>query len=241
MRFKNCVQLAFACLCVGVIAVPTAHAQINRDNTTVMTFSQPVEIPGRVLPAGTYTFALDDSPMNRHIVRIYGRDGVSLIATVLAIPDYRSTPTSNTVVRFKEMSAGSPEAIRDWFFPGRTVGDEFVYTNTSTAAPPAATPNPTAPAVTPTTAATKPAVIVPKPAEPKAAPSAAVMPPAPPTSPAPSQTSAPKEATPPAAAPASHTTLPHTASDLPLLALLGAGLLMLGLVVRRTMPARSGR
>jgi hypothetical protein len=35
----------------------TAHAD-ELDQTTILTFSQPVEIPGQVLPAGTYVLKL---------------------------------------------------------------------------------------------------------------------------------------------------------------------------------------
>ncbi len=94
---------------------------------TVLTFSQPVEIPGHVLPAGTYTFKLADSMSDRHIVQIFNADESQIIATVMAIPDYRLTVTDETVIRFSEVPAGSPEAIRAWFYPGNSVGQEFVY------------------------------------------------------------------------------------------------------------------
>jgi hypothetical protein len=97
------------------------------DKKTVLTFSQPVEIPGRVLAAGSYTFKLADSMSDRHIVQIFNADGSQIIATVMTIPDYRLTSTDKTVVRFGEMPAGSPEAIRAWFYPGNTIGQEFVY------------------------------------------------------------------------------------------------------------------
>jgi len=40
----------------------------GRNQKTVFSFTNPVEIPGQVLPAGTYVFKLLDSPSNRHIV-----------------------------------------------------------------------------------------------------------------------------------------------------------------------------
>jgi hypothetical protein len=97
------------------------------DKKTVLTFSQPVEIPGRVLPAGTYTFKLADSMSDRHIVQIFTADGTKIIATLMAISDYRLTPTDKTVITFDEVPGGSPEAIRAWFYPGNTIGQEFVY------------------------------------------------------------------------------------------------------------------
>lgn len=108
--------------------VPASSAGTGQANDkTVLTFSQPVEIAGRVLPAGTYTFKLADSLSDRHIVQIFNADESQIIATVLAIPDYRLTPTDETVIRFSEVPVGSPEAIRGWFYPGNTVGHAFVY------------------------------------------------------------------------------------------------------------------
>ena len=74
-------------------------------------------MPGQILPAGTYTFVLLDSPADRHIVQIFNADGSRLIATVLAINDYRLKPTGDTVVKFAERSGDNPEARRRGFIP----------------------------------------------------------------------------------------------------------------------------
>jgi hypothetical protein len=103
------------------------------NNKTVVTFSGPVEIPGvhlkgwGVLPPGTYVFKLLDSPADRHIVQIFNRKETLCIATILAIPNYRLRATHKTVITFRERPAGEPEAIRAWFYPGKTWGEEFVY------------------------------------------------------------------------------------------------------------------
>jgi hypothetical protein len=115
-------------LMLSLLGFMSAAVQADeRDKKTVITFSQPVEIPGRVLPAGTYTFKLADSMSDRHIVQIFNADGTKIIATLMAIPDYRLTPTDKTVITFDEVPSGSPEAIRAWFYPGNTIGQEFVY------------------------------------------------------------------------------------------------------------------
>src|SRR4030095_2679700 len=116
VMFRKCLLAALTVSVFGLIAVPTARAD-EWNKKTVITFSQPVEVAGHVLPAGTYTFQLADSPSDRHLVQIYGADG-RIIATVLAIPDYRLTATDETVMTFNEASAGSPQPIRAWFYPG---------------------------------------------------------------------------------------------------------------------------
>ena len=116
----------FAATLLSVPVLPSAHAD-TYNKKTVITFSQDVEIPGKILPAGTYTFKLLDSPADRHIVQIYDADGSHLVTTVLAINDYRLKPTGETVIKFNERPGDSPEALRAWFYPGDNFGQEFVY------------------------------------------------------------------------------------------------------------------
>ena len=59
--------------------------------------------------------------------QIYDKDEKHLIGTVLAVPDERLEPRGKTVISFDERPSVSPEALRAWFYPGNTVGQEFVY------------------------------------------------------------------------------------------------------------------
>jgi len=95
------------------------------DHLMVITFSAPVQIPGEVLPAGRYQFSNPDG--DRHVVEIRSADGSNRYATLLTIPEERSTATDETVVKFEERSVGSPEAIRAIFYPGETTGVAFLY------------------------------------------------------------------------------------------------------------------
>jgi hypothetical protein len=126
VMIKNAIWIGLTLSLLGFVSASTVRAD-EWDKKTLLTFSQPVEIPGHVLPAGTYTFKLADSMSDRHIVQIFSADGSQIIATVMAIPDYRLKATNQTVIRFREVPRGSPEAIRAWFYPGNTVGQEFVY------------------------------------------------------------------------------------------------------------------
>ena len=131
------LKAASAIFCMAATATffsPSAHAQRTVYNKkTTFTFSAPVEIPGvhlkgyAVLPAGTYIFKLMDSQSNRHIVQIQSEDQKTTYATILAIPNVRMKPTGDTVLTFRELPAGEPPALRAWFYPGETWGDEFVY------------------------------------------------------------------------------------------------------------------
>jgi len=123
--FKALLSL-FAVTLLGATLLPGARAD-TWNKKTVVTFSQAVEIPGKILPAGTYTFQLLDSLADRHIVQIFNADGSQIIATILAINNYRLQPTGETVMKFGERPGDSPEALRAWFYPGDNFGQEFVY------------------------------------------------------------------------------------------------------------------
>lgn len=131
MRFKTVTTVCCVAL-LGAFGAPTANGD-DWNRKTTMTFSAPVEIPGvhlkgwGVLPAGTYVFKVLDSQSNRHIVQIFSKDERTIYATILAIPNVRLTSTDKTVITFRERPAGRPQALRAWFYPGRTWGEEFVY------------------------------------------------------------------------------------------------------------------
>ena len=94
---------------------------------TVFTFSGPVEVPGQVLAAGTYVFKLADSQSDRNIVQVFSKNEKHLFGTFLTIPDQRLRPASKPIITFDERPAGSPEAVRAWFYPGENYGHDFVY------------------------------------------------------------------------------------------------------------------
>jgi LPXTG-motif cell wall-anchored protein len=126
--FTKC--LVVVCLfAAGLFVVPGALAD-DWNKKTIVTFSGPVEVPGvgaQVLPAGTYVFKIMDSQSDRNIVQIFSQDMTHVYTTILAIPNYRYRATDKTVMTFKERAEGEPQAIRAWFYPGQTWGQEFVY------------------------------------------------------------------------------------------------------------------
>ena len=127
-RFKI-VAVSFCVCLVALAALPSAKADEWNKKTTV-TFNAPVEVPGvgaQTLPAGTYVFKIADSMADRHIVQIFNEDETHVFTTILAIPNYRLKPTDKTVMTFRERAEGQPEAIRAWFYPGRQWGEEFAY------------------------------------------------------------------------------------------------------------------
>lgn len=226
------------CVALMSVLLPPAARADDWNRKTVITFSGPVEIPGvhlagwGILPAGSYVFKIMDSESNRHIIQIFSKDEKTIYATILAIPNYRLRATDKTVITFRERPAGSPEALRAWFYPGRNWGEEFVYpkakaitlakaTNLPVLFTPAELPvevsQPLKSADEPIVAALKSAPILAIKPSGEEVQLAEVVTPPPPTETAQADPAA--AAQPPAAAPMA--TLPATSSNLPLVGFLG--------------------
>jgi hypothetical protein len=124
-RTTNAIMGTFAALVLGA-TLATAQAP-DTDNTTIVTFSAPVSLPGVTLPAGSYIFKLADSQVNRNIVQVFDKDRSKIFATILAIPAERDKPADETVITFSESPANMAPAIRYWYYPGDKRGQEFAY------------------------------------------------------------------------------------------------------------------
>ena len=112
------------------ILAPGARAD-QWDKKTIVTFSDAVEVPGQVLPAGTYIFRLTDSPTDRHIVQIWNADETQILATTMTIPNTRFGRPDKSIFEFEERAGNSPMALKVWFYPGDSTGQEFIYSRSS--------------------------------------------------------------------------------------------------------------
>jgi hypothetical protein len=215
------ILFSFALLCL----VTSRSARADEwDKKTILTFSGPVQVQNTRLDAGTYVFKLADTA-DRHVVQIFNQDETQVIATIMAIPDYRLEPRGKTVIKFSETSEGTttsgtmPQAgvpIKEWFYPGDNFGQEFKVVPQPVEI---ATAEPTTP---PPAAEAEPA---PPPAEASEAAEPTEQPQAQEAAPAPAEQPAPETEQPPAPAPApaqaeAPTSLPKTASSMPLIGLI---------------------
>src|SRR5260370_24760406 len=123
MRVLKCLCGAAA---LTMLLAPGARAD-QWNKKTILTFSGPVQIPGATLPAGSYVFKLADLSGNRHVVQVFDKDEKKVITTLLAIPNERLDPADDPVVLFSERPAGSPQAVKVWFYPGERIGNQVVY------------------------------------------------------------------------------------------------------------------
>jgi hypothetical protein len=111
----------------GTFFVPKGLAD-ESDKKTIVTVNQPIQVPGKVLPAGTYVFKRLSSN-DPTLVAIYNDDESHFVTTVQGISDYRMETPDKAILQLEERPSGQPEALKAWFYPGDNTGVEFVYPN----------------------------------------------------------------------------------------------------------------
>jgi hypothetical protein len=105
------------------IMVPVVDAD-GWNQATRFTFSQPVQVPGHILPAGTYLFQLVGD--NHHLVQIFSEDRTE-VAILYSIPRERYGRSDEVAITFANRGGTQPQAIVAWYFVGETEGHQFLY------------------------------------------------------------------------------------------------------------------
>ena len=81
MTVRSASAIFFYLALAWTALLPSAHAD-DWVQKTKLKFDQPIEIPGRVLPAGTYWFTLQDGQFDHNLVRIFSAEWSKVEATV---------------------------------------------------------------------------------------------------------------------------------------------------------------
>lgn len=128
MRLHTTVRSALVgCAALSLLVAAPAVAQEPGNDTTKLTFSGPVQVPGKTLAAGTYEFTIADRDAMRSVIQIWNEDKSTLIAQPIVVPTRRQEQTGELAVEFGATPEGVAPAIRAWFIPGNSIGHEFVY------------------------------------------------------------------------------------------------------------------
>jgi len=126
VTFSKFSMIAGFIIAFAFIFELAAHAD-EYNQLTKISFSQAVQVPGRILPAGTYQFVLADSSPNRDIVQIFNADRTQLVATIQTVPTERARETDGISITLAQRPSGQPDALVRWFYPGEDTGHEFIY------------------------------------------------------------------------------------------------------------------
>jgi hypothetical protein len=119
-------------LCVAVALTmgltQSAATSSLGERTTYITFSQPVQLPGVELRAGTYIFERAEPLGAPSIVRVLSRDRA--IPYYLGFTNFAERPSgtaANAVVSFGESRIGEPAPVTAWWPSGELRGHQFIY------------------------------------------------------------------------------------------------------------------
>ena len=127
MKFSAARKFSTAVLLLGFSTILPGVRADESNQATKVTFSQAVQIPGRVLPAGTYWFILPQNAIDHNLVRIYNSDRTVFYGTVITIDAERLQATDKSAFTFTEHNSTQPQALVSWFYPGETIGHQFLY------------------------------------------------------------------------------------------------------------------
>ncbi len=124
---SSAVLISLFILAVVLVAPPATRGD-EWNQLTRFTVNHPFEVPGMTLQPNTrYVIRLMDSPSNRRVVQLLNSDETKQLTMFMAIADERLEPAGKTVFTFIETQPGYPLPIKEWFYPGRLIGLEFVY------------------------------------------------------------------------------------------------------------------
>jgi hypothetical protein len=132
MKLGNIGRLLAATFLAGASLVsPALRADNNSVKQATVTIQSPEQVPGSVLPAGTYVFKQSGSQSGWTIVQIYNNDDTAIVTTVLAYPNPKVASNGQNVVTYPANGAGSIPAIEGFVFTGDSTVEQFAYPRTA--------------------------------------------------------------------------------------------------------------
>ncbi len=111
-------------LAVLVMLAPHPASAQGLVTGSIASFDQPVEIPGHVLPAGSYAFVEKGSA----IVQVWDKDQSKLLATLITNAAEQSQfSDERQEFEFEKGASDGPMELKAWFLGSGSLGHEFIY------------------------------------------------------------------------------------------------------------------
>jgi hypothetical protein len=126
MRIKKIYLVLTVLIAIGALFQLPARADEEKE-TTKITFSAPVEIPGQELPAGTYIFERAGDNGLRDVVQVFNADHTKLYAMLQTNPVDRVNPTGDPAITLAQQGSENPDVLVRWFYGDALTGHEFIY------------------------------------------------------------------------------------------------------------------
>ena len=138
-KLMSALRMIGSAIVLAAVLAPAVHAQdvAEAKRLTILTFSAPVQLPGVTLPAGKYRFEMADINNAAHVVRVLNEDGTKVLGMFSTIPTtvpQRDLKDTDTLVMWAERPAGQAQAAKEWYYPQRSIGEEFIYPKAQAAA-----------------------------------------------------------------------------------------------------------
>jgi hypothetical protein len=92
-----------------------------------LTFSGAVRLPGRTLPAGTYTFERVETGSRLDLVRVTSSNHATVMFMGFTNMIQRPRSAGKQSVTFREAKPGAAPELAAWYPTGETMGHQFVY------------------------------------------------------------------------------------------------------------------
>jgi len=125
MRKREIFSLVTISLLLAVALTATMVRADDFDQAMKMTFSKPISIPDRVLPAGTYWFMLPaHGSVGDNVIQVMDGDRKNVIATLLVVSSQVMQPSGHVMITLADRSP-KPEALLNLTYPGRAEGHTF--------------------------------------------------------------------------------------------------------------------
>jgi hypothetical protein len=127
MSVRKIVHTLFGVVLLGVLST-SAIGAMTPSRTTYFTFSGTVQMPGVVLPAGTYVFEVVNPNGGSDVVRVMSRDRKTLYLMRLTRNVYRPQKGNlDATLSLGESASGNPPTVKAWYPQSETRGREFIY------------------------------------------------------------------------------------------------------------------
>src|SRR5512140_2033473 len=111
-----------------VCGTQQANAQ-HPTNASELIFTEPVDVGGTILQAGTYRIEVVRLDENRNMLQVKSEDHMKLYTTVLSVPHDTVAGEVMPETRFVYFpaAAGLPRVLRTWYEQDRSRGHDIVY------------------------------------------------------------------------------------------------------------------
>ena len=116
---------SLAMLLCTIAFVANGNAR-SSNKTVAVTFHEPVQVPGAVLPPGTYVLERSHPGANPDVVQFLDPSQTRLYGKGLAVPVKPAIPTHQVTLAFTESVNGTDQLAR-FYIPGEQFGERLIY------------------------------------------------------------------------------------------------------------------